>query len=722
MPSNYSIEQHLPLAQLNELARLESYNKHYYRPVTYIHKWWARRLGSVFRTILLATFLDNDEDIWSRYYQGANFSDKVILDPFMGGGTTVVEALRLGCRVVGCDLNPVAWWLVKKAIEPADLNLLDEAFAQLEKQAAPRIRQWYQTKCPHCGEQVDALHVFWVKEAPCVVCNGITPLHTSFVLSYRKDQATLLCPDCGTVFDAARPLKQTTCPECSRTFMPRQGNVRASAFTCIHCGRRQTILESTRELIGPLEQRLFAVEYVCPRHGTGFKPADSYDLALYAQSQQVYLERGDRLLFPRQHIPDGLKTGDLLNHNYRYWFELFNKRQLVALDILLRAILEIQDRNTRELMLTLFSSCLEFNNMFCSYKGKNPRRPGAVRHIFSHHAFVLPREPLENNLWGIEGSSGGFSSLYESRLRHGKEYALAPVERVVRGGRVVSKIEIPGEQITAQLVSSFSELCSGEANALLLCQDSSELSLPESSVDAIITDPPYFDNVQYAELADFFYVWLRIALENDYPAFAPNQTSKEAEVVRNPRRGKTGKDFAQGLTAVFRECYRVLKNQGLLVFTFHHKADEAWAAALEAVLRAGFFISATHPIHAEMSRSVHLHNQQAVKYDAIIVCRKQTRESSISWQALERQIRIRATNELRILGQTDGALSEADTAVIVLGKCIELYSQFYPNVTDNGKQVPILESIQRMREIIEQLTHQQTEVGFSEVPAEQRLI
>jgi len=101
-----NIEQTFPLLQLNQLAE-ESHNKHFCRPSTYIHKWWARRLGSVFRTILLATFLPPEELVWEHYYQRHDFSGKIVLDPFMGRDTTVVEALRLGCKMVGCDLNPV---------------------------------------------------------------------------------------------------------------------------------------------------------------------------------------------------------------------------------------------------------------------------------------------------------------------------------------------------------------------------------------------------------------------------------------------------------------------------------------------------------------------------------------------------------------------------------------------------------------------------------------
>ena len=146
-----NIERTLPLRELNQLAEQESHNKHFYRPSTYIHKWWARRLGSVFRTIVLATFLPPGEPVWEHYYERHDFSDKVVLDPFMGGGTIIVEALRLGCKVVGCDVNPVAWWTVKRAVESTPIRALNDAFRQLEADVAPRIRRLYRTRCPHSG-------------------------------------------------------------------------------------------------------------------------------------------------------------------------------------------------------------------------------------------------------------------------------------------------------------------------------------------------------------------------------------------------------------------------------------------------------------------------------------------------------------------------------------------------------------------------------------------
>lgn len=699
-----AIATEFPLSKLNELTRLESYNKHYYRPTNYIHKWWARRLGSVFRTIVLATFLDEGQDVWERYYQGANLGGKIVLDPFMGGGTTVIEALRLGCKVVGVDLNPVAWWTVREAITPANLDALDDAFYGIERRVAAKIRQFYKTACPHCGRESDAVHILWVKRASCVACSKETCLHPSYTLFHQKREATIFCPTCGHVFPTSTPQQANECPHCGHSFVPTRGAVRGASFTCADCGRRQTILEATKASDRILTDEMFALRYLCPTHGQAFKAPDADDIALYEEAAREFEERREELLFPHQSIPCGLKTDDLLNHNYRYWHELFNPRQLLCLDTLLGAILEIKRRNIRELMLTLFSSCLEFNNMFCSYKGGNPRRPGAVRHIFSHHAFVLPRQSLENNLWGVEGSSGSFSALYASRLRRGKEYAHAPIERTVHDGKVVGKVRVAGERIEGHLAADFEELSKSDRNALLLCSNSEHLDLPDYSVDAIITDPPYFDNVQYSELADFFYVWLRLGLHGKYAAFRPELTPKADEVVKNVRRGKGSDSFLEGLTGVFCECNRVLKDDGMLVFTFHHKDREAWSIVLKSVLDADFYVSATYPVHAEMPMSVHIQNQKAMEYDAIIFCRKRVSETSIGWDELERQIRHKAGEILRQLTATNGAVSKPDTSVIVLGKCLEFYSKYYPNVTKDGRTVSVEEAINSMQSIVETLT------------------
>lgn len=721
-----TIEHTFPTTPLGELARLESYNKHYYRPANYVHKWWARRLGSVFRTILLALFSD-ENDIWSKYYEHSDFDGKIVVDPFVGGGTTIVEALRLGCKAVGSDLNPVAWWTTKQAITPISPKRLDKAFNHVQSQVQQTIQDLYQTACPDCSETVPIVYVLWVKLAPCVDCGEFTPLQPDYILRYEnRREAIVLCPTCSHIFgpelvrlsDSSVPLVQ--CPRCDHQFDPSASPVHNSTFSCQSCEHEQTVLDATQTAQQILSERMFALRYACPTCGDGFKEPSEEDKAAFQSCVEYFDTHRDDLLFPRQSIMSGLKTDDLLRHEYRYWHELFNERQLIAIDSLLRAILSVDDKEAREMLLTLFSSTLEFNNMFCSYKGGAPSRPGAVRHIFSHHAFVLPHQPLENNLWGVNNSSGSFSALYR-RLRRSREFAQEPEERVVVDGKVAEKVQVHGEEIAARFADTFSQLQSddNQTNALLLCRDSSHLPIPDNSVDAVVTDPPYFDNVQYAELADFFYVWLRLALKDVYEEFAGTLTPKSSEVVKNTRRAKDSQSYQLGLRSVFEESYRILNDDGFLVFTFHHKQSDAWETVLQSVLDAGFYVRATYPVFAEMSRSIHIYNQEAMEYDAIIVCKKQPRPEPITWQQLEKRIQSSATHTWRQLVTANGHIKPIDASVIVMGKCLEFYSQHYPLVTDTGSQVDVGEAIHRMEYVVTEVIRS---VESEDEPWQPRLI
>ncbi|MDP3184669.1 MAG: DNA methyltransferase, partial [Anaerolineales bacterium] len=165
---------------ISQLAQDEAGKRQYYRPVYSLHKWWARRPGALFRSIiLLATNSDkglflSDADgsisILSDYFKGHNLENAVIFDPFMGGGTTLVEANRLGAKVIGCDLNPVSYWIVRETLKPIDLDKLDRYFRQLESTVGERIKSMYRTHCIRCNSLSDGLYVFWVRYVKCPFC------------------------------------------------------------------------------------------------------------------------------------------------------------------------------------------------------------------------------------------------------------------------------------------------------------------------------------------------------------------------------------------------------------------------------------------------------------------------------------------------------------------------------------------------------------------------
>jgi putative DNA methylase len=195
-----SIEADFPVLEVSRLAQLESYRKNVYRPAYYIHKWWARRTGATFRAILLGALLPEGQSPMDFFYQANDFQEAVILDPFMGGGTTVGEALRLGARVIGVDVNPVSWFLVKKIVEPVSLRTLDQAFRSLEQSVGQEILRLYETTCSRCQNKAQAVYTYWVKLVPCQACGQAVPLRKTMVLARHMSKphtGLVTCPECG---------------------------------------------------------------------------------------------------------------------------------------------------------------------------------------------------------------------------------------------------------------------------------------------------------------------------------------------------------------------------------------------------------------------------------------------------------------------------------------------------------------------------------------------
>ena len=217
-----AIEVGFPIVEINRLAQPE---RNSFKPIYQMHKWFARRASCVFRAILLGalkpawkpdgTPVDLMEEFYRNHGDDPETAGKVVLDPFMGGGTTVVEALRLGCRVVGIDLNPVAWFIVKTEIEPVDLEALQDAFERL----AARPVAWnggaplresllglYRTRVAPEVE-ADVIYTFWVKHAICTdpTCKREVPLFKDWLIAHKvlsvRYHRDVPCPQCRKRFD-----------------------------------------------------------------------------------------------------------------------------------------------------------------------------------------------------------------------------------------------------------------------------------------------------------------------------------------------------------------------------------------------------------------------------------------------------------------------------------------------------------------------------------------
>jgi adenine-specific DNA methylase len=705
------IEKTLPVEYLNPVAMAEGNAK---KPVYRMHKWWARRLGSVFRMIALATFStagESEQSIWHRFCEGVDLEGKIVLDPFMGGGTTVVEALRLGCKVIGADINPVAWFITKKEIEPVDPDTLNLAYQYLDETAGSFIREYYKTRCL-CGELAEVMYFFWVKVAECAGCRARVRLFPNYELSCRDRSYICFCPDCLQIIETKEYQPETMCPHCQRLFDPRKGVAGRGIFRCSYCGMEQRILDAVESRKNKLDEELHALEGYCQSCGRFFKRVDDGDMALWERAKEDFNHYLGRLLIPDQLIPvDGRSDRRPVNHGYRYFQQMFNERQLLCLATLLEAILKISDPNIREMMLIAFSDSLDTNTMFCKYEVQWHK----ISPFFGFHAYHPIERPTENNVWGTAYGRGTFTKCFE-KVRRAKEYCQKPHERLSDSrGRRFSK-KTGKEQIKGQIVGTFQELLRTEQAALLQCRNSEDLSfVPDRSVDAVITDPPYFDNVQYSELADFFYVWLRLALKGTYPWFEPDYSGCAAEIIQNDKAGKTAAFFNHGLQKVFSECCRVLKDDGVMVFTFHHNKVCAWENTAMVLLDSGFYVSASPVVRSEGKSGFHSSGGN-IRYDAVLVCRKQKRfgeeftgedaggiEQFVSGEEsgkLKQRVLADAIAWGRKTFESGMAVSSVDIFTITMAKSIEHLTKVYAGLDCKGGVPCINVFLNEMKEII----------------------
>jgi putative DNA methylase len=656
-----------PFEFVSRLAEMESWRKEVHRPIYHIHKWWAMRLGSVFRAILLGSVLPESEDLSDAFYQKHDFAGLTVLDPFMGSGTTIGEAHKLGFTALGRDINPVVCESVRVALGPLDRDALWLAFGQLSSGVGERIRALYRTTDGD-GQLCDVLYYFWVKTLLCPVCSKRVDLFPSYIFvrnAYpeRKRDVRVCCPACGGISAGEVNDTHVDCLHCGHGFNPQEGPASGASATCRDCHHTFAIAKAILARGHPPDHRLFAKLVLTASGRKLYLPAGPEDETGYHRCVEELARSG--LPLPTLLLEDGYNTRQALNYAYRSWREFFNDRQLLALGWLHQAILELPDEPVRAAMLTAFSGALEFNNMFASYKGEGT---GAIRHMFAHHILKPERVPVEGNVWGTSKSSGSFSTLFKSRLFRAIEYRNAPFEVAIphaddrNGGRrafggsppftgAVSTLWPPNGRAAPRTIH-------------LSCGSSAATGLPANSVDLVVTDPPFFDNVHYSELADFFFAWQKL---EPTPFSANRPTTRHAEEVQDA----SPEQFERKLRAVFTECRRVLRREGLLVFTYHHSRSEGWTSLAEAVAGAGFSLVNCHPVKSEMSVAAPKSQaREPIQLDVILVCRKQTMDLRARQEG-DHAMKLavsRAEPKLQRLQKCGFNLSVNDRRVVLFGQ------------------------------------------------------
>ena len=458
-----------------------------------MHRYFARRPWSVFRFLI-------------EHYSNPG---SIVLDPFCGGGVTMVEGLRLGRKVIGVDISPLATFVTRMELTNVDLEELQKAFNQIEVQCRERIESLYKTSCPKCEREVAADWFEWSNVYLCPQC------HVRNVVSNCKKQSPGLY----------------RCAKCKETFKP---------------------LDAEKE-----QPVLVNVSAKCPSCGNkAIWLAKETDLKNFAEVTALLenwkLEVGSDI--PVQPIPDGNmpRENALSRRDITHFKDFFTTRNLFA-NALLRKFIRETDN---QFLWLAFSASLKTTNSLvqrvAGFAGGQPE--------WSRHAFWPPEVFGEINVWRA------FSKCFASVLRGKRE------SNAAYGDYAVEAAEFAG--------------LNQNATFLVITGSSHTIPVPNSSVDTVITDPPYGGNVQYLEMSNFWLAWLPDGIAG------PIQVANKNEAIETRRQGfkwaKNHRHYRDMLLKIFKECYRVLKPDRWMVMTFHNKEFKVWNALHLAAHDAGF--------------------------------------------------------------------------------------------------------------------------------------
>ena len=639
-----------------------------------------------------------------------------VLDPTAGGGSIPFESMRLGCKTLANDINPVAVLVQKATYEwPAqhgralldEFNRLTNRFLEL---AEPRFLNIYPPEPP--GTQV--LGYLWARTIHCPYCAGKVPLSPNWKLAPDGTGVKVL-PELGHgPGDASRHCRFEIVGSLREQ---SDGTVKGGDATCPYpdCGR---VIDGDQAQAGGMGEQLYAVvfkrrlptEYTktgkpkkdkWERSYRAPRPEDNNSAAIEAALAEKLPEWEALDLVPNEPIdgPINYDRGHTM-YGITKWREFFSPRRLFALGSCVEVFRElVQETSTNGvyddvtkaglgyLALSL-DTLINYNSRSCRWDSTILR----VRSVFDKHGFGFVASYAEMALL-VEGLGCDWAFDKTLRCVHELLELLDPAyDACSNAGPLFS-------------IASSAYLGASLAPVLISCGSGDSLThLDAGTVDVVVMDPPYYDNVMYAELSDFFYVWLKRTAGLLYPElFMAPLTDKENEAVANPalHKGKKGAkalaglNYQQKMAEIFAECRRVLKDDGVMTLMFTHKATGAWDALTKGLIDAGFAITASWPINTEAEGSLHIKDKSAANSTIFLVCRPrpdQKPEDGVQyWEDLEP--RVKAAVRQRIEQFQAGGIRGVDLYLSCFGPALEEFSLHWP--IKRGQPKPIEEKAKK---------------------------
>ncbi len=751
-PKRRLIEHRLPLKEISEASAREKSIRHGH--ISTLHIWWARRPLAASRAAVFATLVpDTDENYelvkrivpWEAVKDGNNpdilearrrvleangGQPPRVLDPFAGGGAIPLEALRLGCETYALDLNPVAYLILKATLEypqkygQPESRPVPEYIRQRDREAWSQEKQrpllsgegeWVQsyrknplaTEVRYWGEWVleraraelaefypqdpdgkTPVAYLWARTVTCTnpACRAEVPLVRQWWLAKKDKKRIALKP---LVNERTKTISFAVEEVGKGEDWPEKGTIERGNATCLVCSNaisNDAIRQQGVE--GRMGQRLLVVVLSAGQDGKAYRLATPSDSEVFESATErlkavleglkEYFLIGDMPLSP---LPEELiNVADKRNfwvgeYGPSTWGQLFNPRQALALvtfakwvreahaEMLRRGIEEEWARGVATYLALTLDKTVDYNSSICTWANHGEY----IGHTFVRQALPMVWDYAETV--PIAETSGNWEGALDWNIRVVEQCSLIACQ----GGTI--------HRATA-----------------------TQLPFPDGFFDAIITDPPYYDAVPYADLSDFFYVWLKRTVGHLYPEhFRTPLTPKSQEAVQNPvRHGgdnqKAKQFFEDMMRQAFQEMHRVLKPGGEATIVFAHKSTEAWETLISALIQAGFRVEASWPLHTEMQTRLRARESAALASSTFLNCTKRSGGGVGFFADVRREMQEAIRPRLQEFWEA--GIRGADFFMSAIGPGLEAYSRYDLVKRADGRQVGVGEFLDEVRRIV----------------------
>jgi len=623
-----------------------------------------------------------------------------VLDPFGGGGSIPLETLRLGCETYSNDYNPVAVLIQKCTLEYPQkygYQLHKDNWGELSGRTTnpliDDVKKWGNWVLQETMNEIGKFYppdpdgsvpigYIWARTASCQnpSCSAEIPLLRQYWLCKKEQKQIALFPF-GVNGKIQFKIVGDGYENIPEGFDPDQGTISGAVVSCPICG--STIdAKSNRKVFQnqtPQERMLCIISHKKGTPGRTYRLPTKKDLDIFKESG-LYLNKKEEELrnkwgmeaVPDEpiHTPDHreYQPGNLLYnftpvvlYGLTKWRDLFNTRQKLAMITFSEKIRESfklmekdnLDPEYSKAILTyldfILARQLDYNSSLCVWVPVGE----FVAHTFGRQALPMVWDYFE--LYPDSDATGDWNSAMEWILR------------VIDHTSSVSK--------------EFATITQFSATAL---------EYPENFFDAIFTDPPYYDNVPYADLSDYFYVWSKRVIGDQYPElFSTPTTPKSNEIIaelpllrglnkekasKNLSGVKTKEHFESMLKRAFKEIFRVLKPNGVAIIVYAHKSTEGWETLINSLLDSGLIVSGAWPINTERAGRLRSHDSAALASSIYIVARKMERQPTGFYNNVKEELKTHLNKKLERLWNE--GISGADFFIAAIGSAIEVFGKY----------------------------------------------